>query len=254
VQILVNGDLFHSQATAYFDDIVYCVFMRCFLEVIPGNTPVTLDVSELIDGGYIEEQNLSSIFDSYMKLMLHRIELDYKIYGFVIEDDPSVGARLQNRIMELNEDQFIHHVLNPLLDKMGYEHIQKLNFHGPGEFGTDIMPFKYTTPLGTLEYYAVQAKATKIHGTSAKSGNAAELINQATQAFVVTFVDDLDNEQKRIDKFVIATNKPITASARKVIEDAMTGKRKLVFLDINRIVDLVKKHRLVQYVLFSNLQ
>jgi hypothetical protein len=59
---------------------------------------------------------------------------------------------------------------------MRYERVRKVSFHGPSEFGSDILPFWYVTPLGTTEYYAVQAKATTIHGTSAKQGNAAEIV------------------------------------------------------------------------------
>ena len=92
-----------------------------------------------------------------------------------------------------------------------------------------------------------------IHGTSATSGNAGELISQAIQALSVTFVDDLDNERKTLDKFIIASSKGITPDARRVIEDAMEGKRRLVFLDIDRIVELVKEHRLLQYLLFTEL-
>ena len=52
-----------------------------------------------------------------------------------------------------------------------------------------------------------------------------------TQAFAVTFVDDLDNERKHLDKFIIVTNKAITGSARQYIESAIEGRRKLIFLD-----------------------
>lgn len=113
------------------------------------------------------------------------------------------------------------------------------------------MPFRYTTPLGTLEYYAVQAKAVPIHGKSAKEGNAGELLSQAIQAFKVSFSDDIDNERKHIDKFIIATNKAITADARHVIESGIEKDRRLVFLDLDRVVALVKEQRLTQYVLFT---
>jgi hypothetical protein len=52
------------------------------------------------------------------------------------------------------------------------------------------------------------------------------LISEAIQPFAVTFVDDLDNERKRIDKFIIAMNRQTTADARRFIEDAVYGKRR----------------------------
>jgi hypothetical protein len=137
---------------------------------------------------------------------------------------------------------------------MGFEGLRTVTYHGPGEFGADITPFRFSTVLGTLEYYAVQAKAVRIHLTSAKGGNAAEVLSQATQAFAVAFMDDLDNERKRIDKFVIATNHSITPSARQFIENALESRRELVFLDLDAILALVKKHGLLHYLLFSDLE
>src|SRR6201986_3044750 len=251
LEVLSGIGFFDGDAERYYGDILGCMYYRCLLEVIPENTFVELEFTELVYGGYVPEDDIEGVFDYFMRLVLCRIELDYLIYGFVIEKDPRLDARLRDRLMGLNEDQFLDHVLRPLLKKMGYENVKTLHVHGPGEFGSDILPFRYTTPLGTVEYYAVQAKAVPIHGTSAKAGNAAELISQATQAFAVTFVDDLDNERKRIDKFIIATNKQITADARRFIEDAVEGKRRIVFLDTDRLVALVKEHGLLRYLLFS---
>jgi hypothetical protein len=44
----------------------------------------------------------------------------------------------------------------------------------------------------------------------------------------------------------------ITPDARRVIEEAMTGKRSLVFLDDDKLAEMVKKHRLVPYLLFTD--
>ena len=240
-------------AARFFHDVILAVYLRSLLEVVPSDTRIEMDFTELVLAGCLYGAAAGELFDSYKRLMLRRIEADYKLYGFIVMDDPNVEMRLRERIGKLDEDQFIAHVLRPLLKTMEYEHVRIVEYHGRGEFGKDILPFRTTTPFGTLEYYAVQAKATRIHGTSAREGNAGELISQAAQAFKVTFVDTLDNERKRIDKFVIATNKAITASARKCIEEGLEGNRSLIFLDIDRIVDLVKEQGLVQYLLFSEL-
>jgi hypothetical protein len=205
-------------------------------------------------GQYLDLEGVTSVYDHFMQTILLRIGIDYQLYGFVLDDDPHVDRRLFSLISGLSEDQFIKHVLLPLLSKMGFQRVRKVQFHGRNEFGSDVLPFRYVTPLGTLEYYALQAKAVQIHGRSAKEGNAGELISQATQAFNIAFVDDLDNERKRIDKFIIATNKGITSDARNAIESSVEGKRQIVIVDIDRIVALVKQHRLVQYLLFSTLE
>jgi hypothetical protein len=120
--------------------------------------------------------------------MLRRIGLDYQIYGFATVEDPNLVERLRSRITDLSEDQLINSVLLPLLSRMKFERLRRVTFHGPGEFGSDVLPFRSRTPLGTFEYYALQAKAVPIHGTASKSGNAAELISQAVQAFAIALL------------------------------------------------------------------
>jgi predicted SprT family Zn-dependent metalloprotease len=91
----------------------------------------------------------------------------------------------------------------------------------------------------------------RIHCSSSQRGNAAEIVNQATQALAVSFVDDLDNTRKHLDRFIVATNKTISANARHFIEEAIEGRRNLLLLDLDRLVELILEHRLAHYVLFS---
>ncbi len=238
----------------YFSDVHFCIMARAFLEVAAPDEGVDFDVSDLFSGGYLPDISPERLYDYYMSVTLQRIGLDYQLYGFVIESDPNVNTRLRARIDSFDENAFIKPVLVPLLQKMGFESVRAVGAHGRNEFGSDIQPFRQTTQFGTTEYYAVQAKAVRIHGTSAASGNAGELISQATQAFSIPFIDDVDSERKKIDKFIIATSKEITPDARRVIEESFAGTRKLVLLDIEKIIDLVKKYRLLQYLLFTDLE
>jgi hypothetical protein len=103
-----------------------------------------------------------------------------------------------------------------------------------------------------VEYYALQAKAVHIHGNARRRGNAAELLSQATDALATSFIDDIDNQRKRLDKFVIATNQSISAEARRTIDEGRENNRRILFVDVDQIVMLVKRYRLMQYVLFSD--
>jgi len=254
IKQIFSEEFFCDDTEYYFQDAHFCILMRTFLEIVPEKSEIVLDISDLVWGQYLDLEGITRVYDHFMQTILLRIGIDYQLYGFVLDNDPNVDRRLFSLISKFSEDQFIEHVLLPLLGKMGFQRVRKVQFHGRNEFGADILPFRYVTPLGTLEYYALQAKAVRIHGRSAKEGNAGELISQATQAFNIAFVDDLDNERKRIDKFIIATNKVITPDARKAIESSVEGKRQIVIIDIDTIVALVKQHRLVQYLLFSALE
>lgn len=252
IKDVINFRFLDQTKIEHFEDAADCVMMRALLESVPDESLVIFDVTELLEWSTDPDEPVGQLYQELIDTMLRRINMDYLLYGFVLEEDPSVDAKLRARLERFSEDQFIDHVLVPLLSRMGFERVRKVRFHGRNEFGSDILPFRNRTPLGTYEYYAVQAKAVKIHGTSAVSGNAGELISQAIQAFSVSFIDDIENERKSLDKFVIASTKAITPDARVVIESAVEGKRRLVFLDCDRIVELVKEHHLLQYLLFSD--
>ena len=253
IKRIFEEGFFDDATSPYFDDVHYCILMRGFLEVADPDCEVVLEVTELIEGEYLDIDNATLLYDHYVDMTLRRIGIDYQLYGFLVENDPNVEARLRAKIDSLSEDLFIKHVLLPLLDRMGFQSVRMVTFHGRNEFGSDIPPFRYVNPLGTFEYYAVQAKVVPIHGTSGMTGNAGELLSQANAALAVSFVDEIDNERKKLDKFIIATSKTIKPDARRVIEEGVTGVRRIVFLDIDKIVALVKRHRLLQYLLFTEL-
>jgi hypothetical protein len=250
--LISREDFFCDDLQQYFSDAVVCLELRLFLEIADPDQKVELDFSDLVDGGYLDKADLPGLFGRFFDLMLRRIALDYEIYGFVLKEDPRVDTRLRQKLEMVTEDQLIDGVLLPLFSRMGFERLRRVGFHGPNEFGSDILPFRRRTPIGTHEYYALQAKAVPIHGTSSRKGNAAEVLSQATQALAVTFVDDLDNERKRVDKFVVACSKGISSAARRVIEDAIESKRAVAFLDQGALIDLIKENLLVQHVLFTD--
>jgi hypothetical protein len=217
------------------------------LQIAPDYETLTLDIYPISNYAGMYE----TLYKDFVEMMLKKIELDYRVYGFVIRNDPNVDVRLRAKIERLDEDLFLNQVLIPLMKAMKFTDVKPVTTHGQGEFGKDIMPFKRTTEFNTIRYLALQAKAVTIHGSAGKSGNAGELLSQAINGFKVAFFDGADNERKRIDEFIIATNKDITVEAKRTIEEGIEGDRKITFLDIERIVELVKKYELTEYILFS---
>lgn len=244
------SDLF-SDDVEHFDDALFFLQVRLILELADPEAIVELDLTDLHGGGYLSARNPKEFFKEWSRLLRRRIELNYQLYGCVVEEDPRLDARLCSRIRSLSEDALLELVVMPLLARMGFEGLRKVEFHGREEFGRDVMPFRQSTAFGTFEYAAVQTKAAKIHGTSSRPGNAGEIISQAQQALRVSFIDEFDNERKRIDKFIVITSAAITPSARRHIEESFEGNRRLVLIDLDRLVALVRKHRLHQYVLFA---
>jgi hypothetical protein len=234
-----------------FTEAETLIFIRTIIELIPARTILELDLTELVFDYGLGKEWAEGLMQKWRRYLYCRTAVEYKLYGFALTKDPQVRVRLKARIESLDEDGYLDRVLVPVLTRCGFERVQRVRFHGMAEFGRDIMPFRQKTPLGTYEYSALQAKAVRIHGRSRQSGNVAELISQAMAAFSVRFIDDLDNECKRIDRFVVACNHEITPDARRIIEGALEGNRRLVFLDLSRTVELVCQHNLAAYVLFG---
>jgi hypothetical protein len=237
----------------HFNDALFFLQARLIVELASSRTKVELDLTELHEGECLSAATPQDLFAEWSRLLRRRIELNYQLYGFVVEEDPRLDARLRSRIQSFSEDALLEVVILPLLKRMGFEGLRKVRFHGREEFGRDVMPFRRTTAFGTLEYAAVQTKAAKIHGTASRVGNAGEIISQAHQALRVSFVDELDNERKRIDKFVVVSSAAITPSARRHIEDGFEGNRQMILIDLDRLVALVRQHRLHHYVLFADM-
>jgi hypothetical protein len=242
-----------SDDADHFDDALFFLQVRLILELAAPDAVVELDLTELNEGGYLSTLTPKKWFEEQSRLLRRRIELNYQLYGFVVEEDPRLDSRIRSRIQNLSEDALLGLVVMPLLERMGFEGLRKVEFHGREEFGRDIMPFRQSTPFGTFEYAAVQTKAAKIHGTASRPGNAGEIISQAQQALRVSFIDEFDNERKRIDKFVIIASAAVTPTARRHIEESFEGNRQLILIDLDRLVTLIRNHRLHHYVLFADI-
>ena len=65
--------------------------------------------------------------------------------------------------------------------------------------------------------------------------------------------EDYREDPCEIDGTATTTHKAITPDARHTIESAVEGKRQVIFLDIDRLVGLIKDYRFVQYLLFTPL-
>ncbi|MFA5206777.1 MAG: hypothetical protein WC708_20445 [Lentisphaeria bacterium] len=250
----VVGTAFRSkddENLGLFSEVETLIFTRTLLQEIPPKTILELDITELTFDYELGREWAEQLMTKWRQYLTKKVAVEYQLYGFVLTKDPLMRERLRVRVASMDEDTLLDRVLIPLLNRSGYERVQRVRFHGAGEFGRDIMPFRYKTGLGSYEYCALQAKATGIHGTSKNSGNIAELISQAMAAFSVQFMDDLDNELKRIDRFVIACNQDITSDARRIIEGALESKRHLQFLDLSKIIDLACEKELAAYILFG---
>ncbi|HVR34435.1 MAG TPA: HEPN/Toprim-associated domain-containing protein, partial [Methylomirabilota bacterium] len=79
----------------HFDDAMFFLQVRLILELAAPETVVELDLTELHGGGWLSACNPKELFKEWSRLLRRRIELNYQLYGFVVEEDPRLDARLR---------------------------------------------------------------------------------------------------------------------------------------------------------------
>lgn len=146
-------------------------------------------------------------------------------------------------IESMKEDELIDKLILPLLRAMGFTNVRKVGHHGPGEFGRDILPFfKYDEFMQKM-FYAVQVKKGNI---TARNINA--IMDQAKTALSVSFIDPYDNKRKRIDKAIIIFSGKLTPDASRILEDNLEIQTNIVFIDNNRLFELLRQNNLMQLI------
>jgi len=82
---------------------------------------------------------------------------------------------------KVNEDTFIDEIVIPLFGSQGYQ-VYRINSHGPGEHGKDIIFCRYIPVFFENEFISVQAKAEKV-----TTSNVTKFSNQLKRALNTKF-------------------------------------------------------------------
>lgn len=133
----------------------------------------------------------------------------------------------------LSENTFISDVVIPLMGNLGYS-LVRINDHGPGEAGKDIIFQKPSVVLNTPEYVSIQAKAQPIN-----TSNINPICQSLLTAYKVPFQGLIPGEMHR-------PNTVLLMSARRASNDAITqsghlveGNQNIRFLFQEHICDLM---------------
>jgi hypothetical protein len=139
-----------------------------------------------------------------------------------------------------SEDDFVHNVLKPLFDAMGFEGVTCLHHTGRPEYGKDIV-FYERDRLGGFTYYAVVACVGKIYAASSKaktrnSGHYQKIIDQVEKCFTIPYEDHNSKGKFYIDKVIVACSANITEEALQLFREWEKQKRRrLIFWDSQNI-------------------
>jgi mannitol/fructose-specific phosphotransferase system IIA component len=127
---------------------------------------------------------------------------------------------------------------------MGYQGVTAVEHHSAGELGVDIGPFFRVGDFGERTYYAVQVKVGNISATATHASSVATVMNQAQVAITKRFLD-VDHSWRNLDRLFIITSGTTTVDAKAVLSDYLQDQRRVMFLDGERVLELLQRYGLL---------
>ena len=139
-----------------------------------------------------------------------------------------------------NEADFIRRLIVPVLQRLGFDAVT--NYHGTREYGKDLV-FGETDRFGHHIYHGLQAK----YVPSISQKEAFSLIDDAKQAFTMTFQHPTSGVEERISKFYVVNGGSISDNVRDLFFQALRPQfgANVRLIDGNEIVALERHASLV---------
>ena len=139
-----------------------------------------------------------------------------------------------------NEADFIRRLIVPVLQRLGFDAVT--NYHGTREHGKDLV-FGETDRFGHHIYHGLQAK----YVPSISQKEAGSLIDDARQAFIMTFQHPTSGIAERISKFYVVNGGSISDNVRDLFFQALRPQfgANVRLIDGNEMVALERQASLV---------
>ena len=135
----------------------------------------------------------------------------------------------------------------PLLIKMEFSLVSRIQHHGPGELGLDIGPFVGSGFEWRKAFCGAQVKCAKLNAKSGDKNNITTLIDEVEKALYNKFFDETNAMESKLDYVFILLSQHPTVEALNTFHNAFMGERKIILLDPTRIAELVCKYGVAFY-------
>ena len=140
---------------------------------------------------------------------------------------------------EINEDTLISEIIIPLFNQTGYSTI-RINSHGPGEHGKDIIFYRHIPAFFDNEYVVVQAKSEKI-----TTANITEKTNQLVRALRTPIVGMSGGLTVFPNYVVFFNSKKISNDAHWEFPYLIDGKNNIKIISQENVCDLILQYSLI---------
>ena len=116
-------------------------------------------------------------------------------------------TKIKEYLESIDEDTLITNIIIPLFNSCGYK-TYRVNSHGPGEHGKDIVFFRYSKLFYGFEYIVVQAKAERV-----TTSNAFGFVQQLRRAIETPFQGLTSNNQYKANYAIFIDSQSATNDA-----------------------------------------
>lgn len=135
----------------------------------------------------------------------------------------------------LGEDDFIDEVIIPLFSSQGY-YLYRINPHGPGEHGKDLIFYRHVPFFYDDEYLVVQAKAEKL-----TAQNVEKFSSQIKRALAIPFTAKSGSGDKRGHYAVFINSRKHTCDADFEFQRLIESNPHIKILSQETVCELIMK-------------
>lgn len=138
-------------------------------------------------------------------------------------------------LQDLDEDSFINDVVIPLFSSQGY-YLYRINPHGPGEHGKDLIFYRHIPFLYDNEYLVVQAKSEKL-----TTGNVETFSSQIKRALRVPFTPKSGGGELHAHYAVFINSRRHTSDADLEFQKLISDSPHIKILSQETVCELIMK-------------
>lgn len=155
---------------------------------------------------------------------------------------------IKDFLESLTEDDFIEKVLIPMFNKNGYI-LYRLNTHGPGEHGKDLIFYRNVPLFFDHEFIVVQAKADRV-----TASNIAEFSNQLIRALRIPFPTKTGAGERQANYVMFINSKSHTNDANFEFPYLIDGKNNIKILSQENVIELIINNVFIPDELVNSLE
>ena len=153
----------------------------------------------------------------------------------MILNTPENRTAVTKYLEHINEDTFINEIVIPLFSSHGY-YLYRINPHGPGEHGKDLIFYKSIPIFYDNEYLVIQAKSEKL-----TTANVEKFSSQIKRALQITFTPKSGGAELQGHYAVFINSKKHTSDADFEFQKIIFGIPHIKILSQENVCELIMK-------------